>query len=67
MAKHVLTDKEIEDKAADLLNYLIAKYSYGRPRNIDRLRKAFNEKALAWVKAQTARNGRERRSERSRS
>ena len=45
-----LTDKQVQTEAAAMLRALICKHCHGRPSNVDRVRRAFNRKALAWVK-----------------
>jgi hypothetical protein len=42
----------IDSIADNLLWSLICRYCHNNPRNIDRIRKAFNKKALAWYAEQ---------------
>ena len=44
-----MSDVEVRGVAASMLRYAICRHCHGKPRNIDRIRKAFNRKAMDWV------------------
>lgn len=46
---------EVHTAADAMLRDVICRHCHGRPRNIDRIRKVFNKKAIAWVKEQKER------------
>jgi len=46
---------EVHTAADAMLRDVICRHCHGRPRNVDRIRKVFNKKAIAWVKEQKTR------------
>lgn len=49
MGRRLLSSKEVNDAAQSLLNLILCKFSYGQPRNVDKVSIALRKKAKEYT------------------